>query len=100
MATPTGDAGIYARESTYLDRYVQFGEAGDRIISVSFPTQPDADSSEGHPLLDRPFLTVRYLVDRFEDLPLVGRDGQPDGHVGARRLHVGELFTHYPRVGS
>jgi len=68
MATPTGDAGIYARESTYLDRYVQFGEAGDRIISVSFPTQPDADSSEGHPLLDRIEAYLGGAEDNFEDV--------------------------------
>ena len=53
MSAPTGDAGIYARESDYLERYVQLGEAGDRIISVSFPTQPDADAGADHPLLDR-----------------------------------------------
>ena len=68
MTTPTGDAGIYARESAYLDRYVQFGEAGDRIISVAFPTQPDADSSDTHSLLDR---LEEYLAgneDAFDDV--------------------------------
>jgi methylated-DNA-[protein]-cysteine S-methyltransferase len=68
MATPTGDAGIYARESPYLDRYVQFGEAGDRIISVSFPTQPDADSSTEHPLLDRIEAYLGGAEDNFEDV--------------------------------
>ena len=36
-------AGIYARESTYLDRYVQLGVAQGRVISVSFPTAPADD---------------------------------------------------------
>lgn len=68
MATPTGDAGIYARESEYLDRYVQFGEAGDRIISVSFPTQAEADSSTDHPLLDRIEAYLDGTEDDFEDV--------------------------------
>jgi len=68
MATPTGDAGIYARESTYLDRFVQFGEAGDRIISVSFPTQPDPDSSDDHSLLDRIEAYLGGAEDDFDDV--------------------------------
>lgn len=68
MATPTGDAGIYARESTYLDRFVQFGEAGDRIISVSFPTHPDADSSDDHSLFDRIEAYLGGTEDNFEDV--------------------------------
>jgi methylated-DNA-[protein]-cysteine S-methyltransferase len=67
METPTGDAGIYARESTYLDRFVQFGEAGDRIISVSFPTQADPDSDD-HPLLDRIETYLGGAEDDFEDV--------------------------------
>jgi len=68
MATPQGDAGIYARESTYLDRFVQFGEAGDRIISVSFPSQPDPDSATDHPLLDRIETYLGGAEDDFEDV--------------------------------
>jgi methylated-DNA-[protein]-cysteine S-methyltransferase len=68
MATPTGDAGIYAQESAYLDRYVQFGEAGERIISVSFPTQPDPDSSDDHPLLDRIEEYLAGAQDDFDDV--------------------------------
>lgn len=58
------DAGIYARESEYLDRYVQIGVAGDRVLSVSFPTTPDADAGEDHPLLDR---IVAYLGGEEDD---------------------------------
>ena len=68
MATHSGDAGIYARESTYLDRFVQFGEAGDRIISVSFPSQPDADDADDHPLLDRIEVYLAGTEDDFDDV--------------------------------
>lgn len=47
------EAGIYARESTYLDRYVQFGEAQGRVISLSFPHEPEGDAAGEHDLLDR-----------------------------------------------
>ena len=67
METPSGDAGIYARESAYLDRYVQFGEAGDRILSVSFPTQPDG-ADDSHPLLDRIEAYLGGTVEEFEDV--------------------------------
>ena len=33
--------GIFARESTYLDCYVQVGLAQGRVISVSFPVDPE-----------------------------------------------------------
>ena len=44
-------AGIYARRSTYLDRYVQIAVAQGRVIAVSFPDDPDGDAD--HELLDR-----------------------------------------------
>ncbi len=68
MEAPTGDAGIYARESSYLDRYVQLGEAGDRIISLSFPSQPEADAGEDHPLLDRIEEYLQGVEDDFADV--------------------------------
>jgi len=46
-------AGIYARRIDYLDRHVQLGVAGDRVIAVSFPETPAADAGDDHPLLDR-----------------------------------------------
>ncbi|MFA9415839.1 MGMT family protein [Natrinema sp. HArc-T2] len=49
------DAGIYARESSYLDRYVQVGAASGRVLSVSFPDVPDDDAEADHPVLDRIF---------------------------------------------
>lgn len=47
------DAGVYARKSSYLDRYVQLGVAGDRVLAVSFPSTPDEGTTDDHPLLDR-----------------------------------------------
>ena len=46
-------AGIYARESQALGRSVQIGVAGSKLISVSFPTEPDQGAGNDHPLLDR-----------------------------------------------
>ncbi|MFC6764121.1 MGMT family protein [Natrinema soli] len=49
------DAGIYARESPYLDRYVQIGAASGRVLSVSFPEIPDDGAEDDHAVLDRIF---------------------------------------------
>ncbi|ADD06373.1 putative methylated-DNA--protein-cysteine methyltransferase [Natrialba magadii ATCC 43099] len=49
------DAGIYARESTYLDRYVQLGAASGRVLTVSFPDTPEDDAGTDHPVLDQVF---------------------------------------------
>lgn len=58
------EAGIYAREFSYLDCYVQLGVAQSRILSVSFPTRPEADSDPEHDLLDR---IAAYLEGDHED---------------------------------
>ncbi|UPV73087.1 MGMT family protein [Halorussus limi] len=58
-----GVTGIFARESSYLDRYVQLGTASGRVLSVSFPEVPDEEAAEDHDLLDRIF---DYL-DGIED---------------------------------
>lgn len=63
-------AGIFARESSYLERYVQIGVAANRLISVSFPETVDPGVDEAHPLLDR---LERYLDgahDGFDDVEL------------------------------
>lgn len=46
-------SGIYARESSYLDRYVQIGVASGRVVSVSFPQTPEENAEGSHELLDR-----------------------------------------------
>lgn len=54
------DSGIYARHSPYFERHVQIGVAGDRVLSISFPEQPDEnaveeDEGNEHPLLEQLF---------------------------------------------
>ena len=49
------EAGIYARESSYLDRYVQLGAASGRVLRVSFPDDPEPDAESDHPVLERIF---------------------------------------------
>lgn len=56
-------AGIYAREMAYLERYVQFGQAGEKVIKLSFPESPDPDAEDEHPLLDR----IEAYCDGDED---------------------------------
>ncbi|RQG91985.1 MGMT family protein [Natrarchaeobius chitinivorans] len=56
------DAGIYARESSYLDRYVQIGAASGRVISVSFPETPATDATAEHPVLE----TIFEYLDGLE----------------------------------
>lgn len=51
-------AGIVARYSAYLDRYVRVGVVGNRVIAVDFPTERPEDATADHPVLDR---IERYL---------------------------------------
>lgn len=63
-------AGIYARESPYLDRYVQVGIASERVISVSFPGEPEDNAVSEHPLLDRVFAYLEGKEDDFTDVDI------------------------------
>lgn len=62
------ETGIYARQSPYLDRYVQIGAASARVLSVSFPATPDEDADEAHPLLDRMEAYLQGETDDFTDV--------------------------------
>ncbi|SDQ37737.1 MGMT family protein [Natronobacterium texcoconense] len=69
------DAGIYARESSYLDCYVQLGVASGRVLDVSFPDHPDdeatvvTDDSEESPVLERIFEYLDGLEEvTFDDV--------------------------------
>ena len=62
------DAGIYARSLPDLGRAVQVGVAGGRIISVSFPRNPDAGAGHGHELLDRIEAYFDGEPDAFDDV--------------------------------
>ena len=67
MATES-DAGIYARKSATLDRYVQVGVASGRVLSVDFPESPDADAGEDLPLLDRINASLEGEREDFADV--------------------------------
>lgn len=58
------DAGVYARVVPDLDRAVQVGIAGGRVISVSFPPEPPSDADPDHAILDR---VAAYLAGDAED---------------------------------
>lgn len=62
------DAGIYARESNFLDRYVQLGIAQGRALSVEFPYEPDAEAESEHELLDRIEAYLQGEEDEFADV--------------------------------
>jgi methylated-DNA-[protein]-cysteine S-methyltransferase len=62
------DAGIYARESSYLDCYVQLGVASKRVISVSFPNAAPDDAGSDHPVLDRIQEYLNGAEDDFDDV--------------------------------
>jgi methylated-DNA-[protein]-cysteine S-methyltransferase len=63
------DAGIYARESSYLERYVQLGAASGRVLSVSFPEISDDDAEDEHAVLDRIFEYLDGLEETsFDDV--------------------------------
>ncbi|MFB6271033.1 MAG: methylated-DNA--[protein]-cysteine S-methyltransferase [Halobacterium sp.] len=63
-------AGIFARESEYLGRYVQLGVAGDRVISVSFPEAVPEDAGTDHELLDRIEAYFGGAEDDFDDVEI------------------------------
>jgi methylated-DNA-[protein]-cysteine S-methyltransferase len=61
-------AGIFARESLYLGRYVQLGIASGRVLSVSFPERPDEEAQPDHELLDRVEAYLGGVEDDFDDV--------------------------------
>ena len=61
------DPGIYAREASYLGRYVQLGTASGKLLSVSFPHQP-GEADPDHPLLDRVEAYLEGTEDDFADV--------------------------------
>ncbi|WP_276261570.1 MGMT family protein [Haloglomus litoreum] len=59
---------MYARESPYLDRYVQLGVAGEKLINVSFPEDPNEGAEAEYPLLDRVFAYLEGKKDEFTEV--------------------------------
>lgn len=64
------DTGIYAGEVAGLDRVVQIGIASGRVISLSFPDEPDEGASRNHALLDRLGAYFSGERDEFSDVPV------------------------------
>lgn len=88
-------AGIYARESDYLDRFVQVGVAGGKVLSVSFPAAPDDEAAAEHDLLDRVDRYLEGASDDFGDVE-VGLTVPTDHRVvleTLRRVPYGEQVS-------
>ena len=64
----TETAGIYARESSSLDRCVEVGIASGRVVSVSFPDSLASEAEPDHDLLDRIFEYLEGVEDDFADV--------------------------------
>lgn len=64
------DTGIYVDEVVGLDRVVQIGVASGRVISLSFPDEPDEGASRNHALLDRLGAYFSGERDEFSDVPV------------------------------
>lgn len=62
------EPGIYARESPYLERFVQLGSASGKVISVSFPQSMPEGAEPDHPLLDRIFAYLEGQREDFSDV--------------------------------
>lgn len=62
------NAGIYAQESPYLERFVQMGVASGRVLRITFPREADADAEEDHAVLDRVIAYLEGVEDDFEDV--------------------------------
>ncbi|PSQ54525.1 cysteine methyltransferase [Halobacteriales archaeon SW_8_68_21] len=66
----SGTSGVYAREFDEIDRTVQVGFAGGRVISVSFPAEPPSDADDDHDLLDRICAYVGGERNEFPEVAL------------------------------
>lgn len=89
------EAGIYARESTVLDRSVQIGLVGSKLVGVSFPESPETDAEAEHPLLDRIFAYLAGEPDEFDDVE-VGLTVSTDARAvleEVRTIPYGETVT-------
>jgi len=66
----SGTSGVFAREFDVIDRTVQIGFAGGRVISVSFPAEPPGDADGDHDLLDRIDAYLGGERDEFAEVAL------------------------------
>ncbi len=61
-------SGIFARESPFLDRYIQLGIAQGRVLTLDFPHEPDPEAESEHELLDRIEAYLNGEEDDFTDV--------------------------------
>lgn len=88
-------AGIYARESPVLDRVVQLGLAGGKVISTSFPASVPPDAEQEHALLDRVFDYLDGNPDDFRDVDVALTVPTDQRRVldAVRKVPYGETVT-------
>lgn len=87
-----GTSGVFAREYEPLDRAVEVGFAGGRVIAVSFPETVPDDADGTHDLLDRIGDYLRGTEDDFTDVA-VGLTVPTDGRTvleSLRKVPYGE----------
>lgn len=89
------DTGVYARKLPHLDRTVEIGVAGGRVLSVSFPEEIPDDAEGDHPLLDRVLATLEGETDDFEDVQvaLTMPTVQREVLEAIRRIPYGDTVT-------
>jgi len=96
MSGDSEAAGIYARESAYLDRFVQVGYAGGRVLSVSFPAAPEDHETE-HPILDRIEAYLEGERETFRDVDVALSAALPterrDVLLAVREVPYGEQVS-------
>ena len=96
MSGDTEAAGIYARESAYLDRFVQVGYASGRVLSVSFPATPDDHETE-HFLLDRIDAYLEGQRESFGDVDVALSAALPTEQrnvlLGVREIPYGQQVS-------
>ncbi|MFC6753597.1 MGMT family protein [Halorubrum tibetense] len=64
----SGVSGVFAREYDGLERSVEVGFAGGRVIAISFPETVPDDADTDHTLLDRIGDYLRGERDHFDDV--------------------------------
>ena len=64
------EAGIYACQAPYLERYIQLGIASGRVLSISFPETPEPEAEDEHPILDRIEAYLEGTRDDFDDVDI------------------------------
>ena len=65
-----GTSGVFAREFDQIERAVEVGFAGGRVISVSFPGEIPPDASDEHAILDRIDAYLRGEPDEFTEVAI------------------------------